>query len=61
MVAQNDIWGLAPLQTCKCGPKVAVLLFFLNTDEGWNPYRLVILVQITLFYMHKTAGEVWDP
>ena len=32
-----------------------------NTDEGWNPYRLVILVQITLFYKHKTTGDVWDP
>ena len=31
-----------------------------NTDEGWNPYRLVILVQITLFCMHKTTGYVWD-
>ena len=32
-----------------------------NTDEGWNPYRLVILLQITLFCMHKTTGYVWDP
>ena len=48
------------MQTCKSGPKDAVLREKKNTDEGWNPYRLVILVQITLFYMHKTTGYVWD-
>ena len=31
-----------------------------TTDEGWNPYRLVILVQITLFCMHNTTGKVLD-
>ena len=30
-----------------------------NTDEGWDPERLVILVLITLFCMHKTTSEVW--
>ena len=32
-----------------------------TTDEGWNPYRLVILVQITQFCMHNTTGKVLDP
>ena len=31
-----------------------------TTDEGWNPYRLVIREQITLFCMHKTTGEGWN-
>ena len=29
-----------------------------TTDEVWNPYRLIILVQITRFFMHKVIGEV---
>ena len=48
------------MQTCKSGPKVAVCMYQ-TRDEGWNPYRLVILVQITLFCMHKRTGEVWVP
>ena len=28
--------------------------------EGWDPLTLVFLVLITLFWMHKMAGEVWD-
>ena len=40
------------MQTCKSGHKVAVL-HGKKTDEGWNSYRLVILVQITLFCMQK--------
>ena len=32
-----------------------------TTDVGGNPYRLDILVQITLFCMHKRTGEDWDP
>ena len=47
--AQNHTWGLGPIQTCKTGPKVTVLHEEKNTDKGWNPYRLVILVQIMLF------------
>ena len=42
------------------GPNVAVL-HVKTTDEVWNPYRLVILVQITLSCIHKTIGEVLDP
>ena len=32
-----------------------------TTDEVWNRYRLVILMQITLFCMQETIGVVWDP
>ena len=32
-----------------------------TTEEGWNQYRLDILVQIKPFRLHKRAGEVWDP
>ena len=56
--AQNDRWGQGPIQTYKSGPKVTVLHEKKKTYEGWNPYRLVILVQITLFFMHKTTGNV---
>ena len=28
-----------------------------TADEGWDPLRLVILVLITLFIMHKTTDE----
>ena len=30
------------------------------TVEGWDTWRLEILVLITLFWMHKITGEVWD-
>ena len=32
-----------------------------TTDERWDPWRLVIMVQIMLFLMHDRAGKVWDP
>ena len=60
MIAQNRRWGLGHIQTCKSGPKGAALHEKKNKDKGWNPYRLVILVQITQFCMHKTTGETWD-
>ena len=60
MSAQNRRWGLGPIQTGKSGPKDAVLHGEKNRDKGWNPYRLVIPLQITLFWMHKTTGEAWD-
>ena len=60
MCAQNHRWGVGPIQTFKSGPKDTVLHEEKNTDEGWNPPRLDILVQITLFCMHKTTGYVWD-
>ena len=52
---QNDWLGLGPIETCNSGPKVSVL-HAKTTDEGWAPWRLVILVLITLFCMHKTTG-----
>ena len=58
--AQNHRWSLGPIETCNFGPKVSVLPAK-TSDEGWDPYRLVIPVQITLFFAHKTTREVWDP
>ena len=58
--AQNHRWGPGPIETCNSGPKVAVLNAK-ATNESWDPERLVILMLITLFCMHKTTGEVWDP
>ena len=34
--AQNDRWGLGPIETCKSDPNVAVL-HLKTTDEGWDP------------------------
>ena len=34
--AQNDRWGLGPLETCISGPKVAVL-HAKATNECWYP------------------------
>ena len=51
---------LGPIETCYSGPKLAVL-HEKTTDESRNPLRLVILVLITLFCIHKITGEVWDP
>ena len=45
-------------QTCKSGHKVAVL-HEKNTDEVFDPQRLVILVLKALFYMHRTTGDGW--
>ena len=36
------------METCKSGSKISVL-HSKATDEGWDPYRLVILVLRTLF------------
>ena len=32
-----------------------------STDEVWDNYSLAILVVSTLFCMHKSTGEVYDP
>ena len=48
------------IEKCNSDPKDAVLHAKI-TEEGWYPLRLVILMLITLFCMHKTTGEVWDP
>ena len=58
--AQITRRSLGSLETCNSDPKVAVL-HAKSTDKGWDPQRLVILMLISLFYMHKTTAEVWDP
>ena len=58
--AQNDRWVLGPIETINSGPKDAVF-HAKTTNEGWDPYRQVILMLITLFCMHKTTDEIWVP
>ena len=58
--AQITRRSLAPIETCNSDPKDAVLNAR-TTDEGWDPLRLVIVMLIALFYMHKTTAEVWEP
>ena len=48
------------METCYSGPEVAVL-HVKTTGEGWNQYRLFILVLSTLLCVLKTTDEVWDP
>ena len=57
--AQNDRSSPGPIETWYSRPKFAVL-HAKTKDEGWDPWRLVILVLNSLFCMHKTTGEVWD-
>ena len=49
---QNDRWCLGPIDICYSCQKVAVL-HPKTTREGWDPWRLVILMLITLFCMKK--------
>ena len=58
--AQNDRSCLGPIETCYSGPEGAVL-HPKTRDKGWDPYREVILLLITLYCMHTTTGDVWDP
>ena len=51
--------SLGPIETCNSGPKGAVL-HAKATDEGWDQWRLVFLLLITMFSIHKSTGEVWD-
>ena len=55
--AQNDRSCLGPIERCYSDPEVAVLNAK-TTGEGWNQYRLFVLVLRTLFCMHKATGEV---
>ena len=55
--AQVTRRSLGPMETSNSDPKDAVL-HAKTTDEGWDPYRLVILMLIALFYMYKTTAEV---
>ena len=48
------------METRHSAPKVAVL-HPKTTDQGWDHYRLLILMLIKLFCMYKTTGEVRDP
>ena len=50
--AQNDRRGLGTIETCNSGLNVA-LLQAKTTNEGWDPYRLVILMLITFFSCTK--------
>ena len=49
---------MGPIETCNSVPKIYVL-HAKSTDEGWDTLRLVFLLQITLFCVHKTTGDVW--
>ena len=57
--AQNDMWGLGPIETINSGYNVAVLNAQ-NHRWGLGHLRLSILVLKLLFWMQKTIGEVWD-
>ena len=57
---QNERRVLGPIETGNSGPKVT-LLHSKTIDEGLDHWRLVILVLIKLFCMHKTTGRVWVP
>ena len=60
--AQNDRSYLEPIETCYCGPEVAVLQV-ITTGRDWDPQRLVILVVKALFCMQKPqmrAGTLRD-
>ena len=58
--AQNDRWGLGPMETINSGANFAFCMHK-TTGEVWDPWRLVILVLITLFCMLNMTGEVWVP
>ena len=58
--AQKDRWGLGPMETSNSGANHAVCMHK-PTGEVWDQYRLLILVVISLFWMHKTTDEGWDP
>ena len=60
MSAQFHTLGQGPIQTCRSGPKVAVL-HAKSSSEVCDPQRLVFLVLKSLFFMHKTTGDGWNP
>ena len=47
------------METSYSGPLVAVL-HPKTIHEGWDQWRLVILMLGTLFCMQKITGEFWD-
>ena len=56
LLEQNDRRSLGPIETCNSDQKDAVLSAK-TTHEGLDTYRLVILMLITLFCMHKRQGR----
>ena len=59
-LAQINRRSPGPIESCNSDPKGAVV-HVKTTDEDWDPWRLVIVVLIALFRLHKSTGEVWDP
>ena len=57
--AQNDRWVMGPVESSNSSTIDAVL-HEKPTDKGWDPYREVILLLSTLFYMHKMTGHICD-
>ena len=51
---------MGPIETCISGPEV-VVLHAKTTGRVLDPQRLVILVLKSLFSLHKTTDEGWDP
>ena len=60
MSTQYLTLGLGSIQTCRSGPKVAVL-HEKTSSEVCDPQRLVIPVLKLLFFMHKPTGDCWNP
>ena len=58
--AQNHSWGLGPIETCYSSANYAVLCAQIHR-WGQGPLRFVILVLKSLFSMHKTTSEGWNP
>ena len=50
-----------PIETSNSCANQSLFCMHKTTGEGWNPYRLVILVLSTLLCVLKTTDEVWDP
>ena len=50
---------MGPIETCNSDANHGVL-HAKTTGEVWDQQRLVILMLITLFFMHKTTSEVRD-
>ena len=51
---------MGPIETCNSDAKHAVL-HAKSTDEGWDPWRLVILMLKSLFRMQKAQMRAGTP
>ena len=58
--AETHRWVLGPIETCYSGPEVAVLRQKPQVGSI-HLQRLVILALKSLFCIHKTTGEGWNP